>query len=263
MVSDKQMPSVGLRPSPGAELVASTVSREKSWDRKAVYLDSSTHANGETELLLPAHVSLQVEPTRVKDARDVIFVSGRSFSGKSYWAARFCEAYHALHPERPIVLLSALAEDKNFDSLGYVRRLRVDSLIDQGPLQLSEFPHGGLLIVDDVEGCNKAQEAAIEATLTTVLTMGRHAKLSCLVLKHLASDYRKTRLLLHESHMLVLFPAGCAASQMSHVLSYHAGLDKEQIKRLRKLPSRWVAVRTTYPGAVFYEGGCYLANSKD
>lgn len=257
------MPSLSLRRTPGAQIVASTHSADRAWDKCAVFLDeSSTPASGKDAIVLPAQVQLEVEPTRAGGARDVVFVSGRSGSGKSYWAAEFCKKYNDLHgDERPIALVSALAHDQQFDALGFVRRIKLDSLLER-PLSLEEFPRGGLLVVDDVEAATKAQEAAIEQMLTTVLTMGRHAQLSVLVLKHLTSDYRRTRLLLHESTLLVMFPAGCAASQMQHVLSYHAGMDKEQIKRVRRLPSRWVAIRTSYPGLVFYSGGCYLTNSE-
>jgi hypothetical protein len=256
------MPALSLIPTRDAKIVASTHSADKRWDRLPIYLDENEHG-GQKSITLPPTVSLAVEPTRDKGARDVAMVSGRSGSGKSYWAADFAQRYHAIHgARRPIVLISALSEDPTFDRLRFIRRIRIDSLVES-PLTLDEFPDGGLVIVDDVESASKVQEAAIEAMLTLLLTQGRHAQVSVLVLQHLSSNYRKTRLILHEATLLVMFPGGSSASQMRHTLNYHGGLDASSIARFRKLPSRWTVLKTTFPSVVFYQSGCYLTNEDE
>jgi hypothetical protein len=45
---------------------------------------------------------------------------------------------------------------------------------------------------------------------------------------------------------------------MTNLLGLYGGCDTEELKRIRKLPSRWVCLSTTFPSLVIYEGGCYL-----
>jgi hypothetical protein len=48
---------------------------------------------------------------------------------------------------------------------------------------------------------------------------------------------------------------------MTNLLGLYGGCDGEELKRIRKLPSRWVALCTTFPSLVIYEGGCYLLHA--
>ena len=67
---------------------------------------------------------------------------------------------------------------------------------------------------------------------------------------------------LGEAHKFVLFPNGCSMKQMTNLLGLYGGCDTDELKRIRKLPSRWVALCTTFPSLVLYEGGCYLLHSE-
>jgi hypothetical protein len=51
--------------------------------------------------------------------------------------------------------------------------------------------------------------------------------------------------------------------QMTNLLGLYGGCDSDELKRIRKLPSRWVALCTTFPSLVIYEGGCYLLHSSN
>lgn len=73
----------------------------------------------------------------------------------------------------------------------------------------------------------------------------------------------RTRLFLGEAHKFVLFPNGCSMKQMTNLLGLYGGCDTDELRRIRKLPSRWVALCTTFPSMVIYEGGCYLLHSSE
>jgi hypothetical protein len=45
---------------------------------------------------------------------------------------------------------------------------------------------------------------------------------------------------------------------MTNLLGLYGGCDTDELRRIRKLPSRWVCLSTTFPSLVIYEGGCYL-----
>ena len=61
-----------------------------------------------------------------------------------------------------------------------------------------------------------------------------------------------------EAQKFVVFPNGCSMKQMTNLLGLYGGCDSEELRRLRRLPSRWVALCTTFPSLVLYETGCYL-----
>jgi len=46
--------------------------------------------------------------------------------------------------------------------------------------------------------------------------------------------------------------------QMTNLLGLYGGCDSDELRRIRKLPSRWVALCTQFPSIVLYESGCYL-----
>jgi len=50
--------------------------------------------------------------------------------------------------------------------------------------------------------------------------------------------------------------------QMTNLLGLYGGCDSEELRRIRKLPSRWVALCTTFPSIVLYESGCYLLHGE-
>ena len=94
-----------------------------------------------------------------------------------------------------------------------------------------------------------------------IATTGRHNQASLLVASHLLTDYKRTRLFLGEAQKFVLFPNGCSMKQMTNLLGLYGGCDTEELRRIRRLPSRWVALCTTFPSLVLYESGCYLLHT--
>ena len=50
--------------------------------------------------------------------------------------------------------------------------------------------------------------------------------------------------------------------QMNNLLGLYGGCDNDELKRIRKLPSRWVALCTTFPSMVIYERGAYLLHGE-
>ena len=50
--------------------------------------------------------------------------------------------------------------------------------------------------------------------------------------------------------------------QMTNLLGMYGGCDTDELRRIRQLPSRWVALCTTFPSLVLYESGCYLLHSE-
>ena len=119
-----------------------------------------------------------------------------------------------------------------------------------------------MVIFDDVFIKNKAVAKEVERIKDLILQLGRHKEynLYCVISSHLGSNYRETRLTLAESHAIVCFPHGSPKKAIDYVLENYAGLDKDGLRKLRRLPSRWWYIRKNYPTAIVYEKGCYLLN---
>ena len=215
------------------------------------------------DVTLPSGEFFALEPTNMEKGRDVIMVGGKSGSGKSHTAKNFAQRYHILWPERPIYLISYLRKDDTLDQLKFLKRMDATQDFFNGPPDLDHFKDS-LTIFDDIEGFqreNPELHDMLQQTIDMIATTGRHNSASLLVASHLLTDYKRTRLFLGEAHKFVLFPNGCSMKQMTNLLGLYGGCDTDELRRIRKLPSRWVALCTTFPSLVLYESGCYLLHS--
>jgi hypothetical protein len=215
------------------------------------------------DITLPQGEFFALEPTNLEKGRDVIMVGGKSGSGKSHTAKNFAQRYHILWPKRPIYLISYLARDDTLDQLKFLERLDATKDFPDGPPPL-DFFKDSLTIFDDIEGFQRENPDVhdmLQQTIDMIATTGRHNSATLLVASHLLTDYKRTRLFLGEAHKFVLFPNGCSMKQMTNLLGLYGGCDTDELRRIRKLPSRWVALCTTFPSLVLYESGCYLLHS--
>lgn len=217
------------------------------------------------EIKLPEGEAFALEPTNNEKGRDIIMVGGKSGSGKSHTARNFATRYHILWPRRPIYLFSYLMHDETLDALPFIKRIDAPSEFKEGPPPLDFFTES-LSIFDDIEGFQRdAPEIhdLLQQTIDMIATTGRHNQSSLLVASHLLTDYKRTRLFLGEAQRFVVFPNGCSMKQMTNLLGLYGGCDADELRRIRRLPSRWVALYTTFPSMVLYETGCYLLHCDD
>lgn len=215
------------------------------------------------DVTLPEGEYFALEPTNLEDGRDVIMVGGKSGSGKSHTARNFAQRYHILWPKRPIYVISYLKHDETLDALRFLKRIDPHEEFKEGPPPLDQFSKS-LTIFDDIEGFQRddpEMHDLLQQTIDMIATTGRHNQASLLVASHLLTDYKRTRLFLGEAHKFVLFPNGCSMKQMTNLLGLYGGCDTDELRRIRRLPSRWVALCTTFPSLVLYESGCYLLHT--
>lgn len=55
---------------------------------------------------------------------------------------------------------------------------------------------------------------------------------------------------------------GVSQKQLYGLLGGYAGIDHSEIDQLRKLPSRWICVRTQFPIVAVYEKGAQLVRQE-
>ena len=231
-------------------------------DGDILTIDPNGRSSG--PITLNKHEKFSLEPTHDPKARDVIMVGGKSGSGKSFIAKNFIKRYHNLWPKRPIRLVSYLDEDETIDDAKAQERIDPETWVDDPP-ELEYFEKS-LLVLDDVEGFERSKKSvfnAIQRVVDMIATTGRHAQASILNCSHLLTDYKRTRLWLGESNQFCVFPNGASIKQLNNLLGSYAGADAKEITAMRRLPSRWVCLRTSFPPVVLHETGAYLLHSAD
>lgn len=79
-------------------------------------------SKGFSELDLSDGYLFQQVPNDKKE-RDVLFVAGKSGSGKSYYTREYIKQYHKMFPKRDIYLISYLDEDETLDAFDKLQRV--------------------------------------------------------------------------------------------------------------------------------------------
>jgi hypothetical protein len=100
--------------------------------------------------------------------------------------------------------------------------------------------------------------------MNEILQTGRHHEITCLITKHTPTNGKDTKLILAESHQFILFPNGLGNRSLKYLLDSYLGLDKEQVKKIKKLKSRWVCInRATFPLSIVSEKDAFILSNDD
>jgi len=195
--------------------------------------------------------------------RDILYITGASGSGKSHYTKQYIEEYHKEFPKRPVYIFSSLEDDTTLDKLIYIKRIKLDEKFLNTDFTLDDFKN--MLIVFDDTDCisNKILKNKIDGILNKLLETGRHTNTSLIYTSHLPTQGIATRRILNEAHTITFFPHGTGEKSIKYLLENYLGLDREQRKKLKKLPTRWATYIKSYPNALFHEKGAYLLNSTD
>jgi len=117
-----------------------------------------------------------------------------------------------------------------------------------------------LVIFDDCEGYDKAisnEQKEIYRIQDNIAQIARDRRIFCIVTTHLACKGNKTKVILNECHKIISFPDRVPSRSFSYLFKEYGGLDASEIKRMWKLPSRWVCLNKGNPRCVLYEEGAY------
>jgi hypothetical protein len=204
---------------------------------------------GQREILLPPQAQFSVLPSAKADVRDVLCIVGASGSGKSWVARSFAEEYQKLWPTRRVYVLSALRSDKTLDSLPKLKRVNIDTLVED-PFERGEELEAfrnSLVIFDDCESLTGPHKQAVNELQDALLTMGRHKNVSIIVCNHLSTRGKETRQMLNEATKFIVFPAGMGYHQLRYLLTHHVGIDPKDLPDINKIHSRWVLLSRSLP----------------
>lgn len=196
-----------------------------------------------------------------KTERTISYVVGCSGSGKSTFTSKYIEQYHKTFPKNPVYLFSSLDDDEVLDKVG-VQRVKVDKTLVGSGLEAKDFENS-LVVFDDCDVItDKKVREAVLAISNSILEIGRHFKVSCFFLNHLPTAGKDTRRILNEAHQIVYFPHSGSAKGTNYMLTEYVGFDKDDIKMVKRMKSRWCCIFKNYPQIAMTEKDIWLLNNE-
>jgi hypothetical protein len=208
------------------------------------------------ELTLKENEKLQCIPNPNTE-RQIIYITGASGSGKSYWTREYCSEYRKLYKQRPIYLFSSVNEDSSIDAIKGLKRIKLCKELLDEDITAKDFEES-LCIFDDTDCLtDKAIKNKVRIILDSILQTGRHFKVSCIYTSHLACDGLSTKQILNECHYMVFFLRSLGGRALKYLLDNYLGMDKEQINKLKQLKGRWICVTRSYPKCIIAEQEIY------
>lgn len=204
--------------------------------------------------------------------REIIYISGRSGSGKSVFCANYLRNYCDVYPDNDIYLFSYFPNDPAFDDfrsdgpVKYRNRMIVVPLdneyledIKSGTQLTEKDLCNSAVVFDDVDTIpNKKIRDSILDLRDQVLQTGRKDCITALCTNHVLCNGNSTQCLLNESDKIVLFPRNGSSYQFDRFLLRYCQIYKpEDRKKFISLPTRW-AIINKKPRYVLYKDGAYL-----
>jgi len=234
--------------------VAIIKGEDKKLHNKFLYLDNREKiAEGSkqiTEVEIPDDCLFSIIPSTDPDKRDIYYIAGASGSGKSHIAKNIANNYKRMYPDRPVYLVSKLEEDETIDSME-IPPIRLDyKEWVESPPDINALSNS-MIIFDDYDTIEGKEGKAVQQVIEDIAIMGRRhtdnqGNVSMLCLTHYLTNYKKTRLILNEANYFIVYPQATSSHALSYLLKTHLGLEKDDIKKLKKL-GRWVLFHKSYP----------------
>ena len=205
----------------------------------------------------------QLVPNRNKE-RDIIYITGQSGSGKSYFTAQYCIQYRRVYPKNKIYLISSLQEDETLEKLNeieknYINRIEITPNLIIDGIEASDFKNS-LVIFDDFEVLkDKKLKDYVCSIRDEILETGRHHYTSMICTYHLPTNSHDTRRIINEAHAVVYFPH-VSNFKIKNLLENYLGMHKDFLKWTKNKKSRWACVMRGFPNMFINETELWLIN---
>lgn len=208
----------------------------------------------------------EIIPLPRDDIREILYIAGAQGSGKSYYTKQYLEEFKKKFKNHDMFLFSRIEKDSNFKNLIKNKKLvpiKLNESLLNDPIDAKKELLKSVVVFDDIETMNKNMTKYLELLRNDIIKNGRDQNkndndIYCVCTNHQITDYKKTRDLLNECTSLTIFPKSGSSYGMDRALKLYFGLSNDQISKIKKLPSRWVTIYSTYPQYVLYQKGCYL-----
>lgn len=225
--------------------------------KKTVYLNDKPVEDGFDTMKAKNDNVFQHIPDKQTE-RSVLYITGQSGSGKSFYSRNYIEQYHKAYPKREVFVFSSLDSDTTLDKLKYLKRIKIkqDSFLN-AELTAEDFKDS-LCIFDDCDVIsNKVVKHKVFSILNSILETGRHFNTSVIFTSHNATMGLDTKRILNECHSITIFPRNIGGKTSKYLLDQYLGLDKTQIMRIKKCEGRWCTILKSYPIVILTENEVY------
>jgi len=213
-------------------------------------------------VLTKSFETIQQIPNKQQE-RQILYITGASGSGKSYYTQAYCKEYKKLFPKNEIYLFSSINEDSSIDKIKGLNRFILDDTFIKEEIMTADF-RNSIVIFDDTDCIsNKILKNKINSILNQLLETGRHFNTSVIYTSHLATAGLDTKRILNEAHSITIFPSSLGGRSLKNLLENHLGFDRHQIKKIKNINSRWATIVKTYPMVVLSEKEAYLLKNDD
>ena len=90
------------------------------------------------------------------------------------------------------------------------------------------------------------KKVRVMSLVNSTATTGIHYNVSLMMLCHTATNGAMSKILLNECHAIVLFPGNMTGKSSKYLLDNYFGLTKDQIKSIKNVDSRHIAILRSY-----------------
>ena len=121
------------------------------YDKKLISLDTDSGENDKTHFraLKISNDSKFQQVPNTKAEREILYITGRSGSGKSTYTRMYLEQYKKKYKNNPIYMFSSLKEDESLDSVK-PQRFKINDSLHQDPIKVEELA-SSCVIFDDID----------------------------------------------------------------------------------------------------------------
>lgn len=238
--------------------VAWVTDEDKPKQKKQVFMYDHMVDNGVAEIILQKKECFE-KAVDVSQEREVIYVSGMSGAGKSYFCRQYIERYRKKYPKRNIFVFSSLPSCKTLDKLKYLKRIKINEPeFMTRNLSAPDFADS-LCLFDDIDVIiNKKIKTKVYDIMNSILQIGRHHNATALVTSHNCTNGADTKITLNEATSIVLFPKASGNKSLLYISDAYLGLDSKQAKDLKNIEGRFVCIVRSHPRCVFSLKKIYL-----
>lgn len=229
------------------------------------YIDESKKIKyGKNDLGVEYESDGRLDPVLNVFERTVTYITGPCGAGKTTFSINLVKGYKKVYPEYDFYLFSRTdyKSDPAYKGIGKVYQITIDESLLENPIDIeTEIPYGSIILFDDITTIqNEKLKKYVEKLLIDELEVGRKLFHQLIICNHLLipQDKRLGRVILNEMQSVTVFNAKSSVQPISYALKTYYGLDKEQIKRIIGLNSRWISVYKNHPPIVMWEKGAYI-----
>ena len=204
----------------------------------------------------------KLQPLPNKTVVEKIYVTAKSNAGKSTFVGKWLGEALKMFKDDELYIFSPINSDVELDKYGPIRiALDMDLLID--PIGAEELENS-IVVFDDTDTVrNPHLRMALSDFRDELLETGRHFNIRLLITSHVMMNYKLTRRILNEATAVCFFPKCGNIYHIKRYLTKYVGLEKNQIKKIMRLPSRWICIYLTYPMYILHERGAFIVSVDD